>query len=117
VGKHELLAAYEARKLNKPVLTIAFDSAAPENGGLEYAANNFFKFIDTRTLVEEHFVVRLVDLKNEKLSDNLIGTLSTEEPIYTLQAINGNILDTGRLYQNPDEGLKIVRKLTALIGF
>ena len=105
-----LEARNTAQKDGRKIFVVVYDSRKRESGKLSWAADNFFDFDAVRGPLLQHFVIVTSDIKDEKRFENAVN-LELGSPIYLIISPDSNeIVESGRLYANPDEAAKMVQK-------
>lgn len=91
-------AMSEAHYHSKLLLIISHDPNSGSSVQIEDAANSFFRFQNTRKLVQENLIIYLTDLSKKESDRSLFKMDQVVGPEYALFDFDGEFISRGRLY-------------------
>lgn len=106
-------ALAEAKRIDRRVFVVVYDDKHRHLSKLDHALGYFMEHEATKTLVHESFVVAIIPSSEGK---HLVPTSALEVARWFLLDNEGNVLDQQDVYANPDEGLKVVKRLAAMLS-
>lgn len=105
--------AYEARKA---LFVVIYDQDHPSLSKLYYALGCFMEYFTTKKLVDDHFVVALLQLSSPGARQLVPENDPLECALWVVFSPSGDIVRRESVYANPDEGLRRVRKIVATLS-
>lgn len=94
---------------DKPLLLVAYDPDARDNGDLVHASNAFFRYKETQELFSENYILHLSPiLEVQEYLENM--SISTERPVFVLFSASFKMFDRGRLSANADNGFRMAKE-------